>query len=112
MKKNPSIQLHGLLFETMIVLLTKQVIQEQPYSIIVLLNIKLLHSQDDKYSLKYLHAARNIDVNNKPVSPIMSIDSETLVRQEAADKNSFFLIKTKTSQMLELRAPSSSECKT
>ncbi|KAM7343585.1 rho guanine nucleotide exchange factor 2 isoform 3-T3 [Cochliomyia hominivorax] len=91
MKKNPSIQLHGLLFETMIVLLTKQ---------------------DDKYSLKYLHAARNTDVNNKPVSPIMSIDSETLVRQEAADKNSFFLIKTKTSQMLELRAPSSSECKT
>ncbi|XP_046809736.1 uncharacterized protein LOC111680389 isoform X2 [Lucilia cuprina] len=91
MKKNPSIQLHGLLFETMIVLLTKQ---------------------DDKYSLKYLHAARNTEVNNKPVSPIMSIDSETLVRQEAADKNSFFLIKTKTSQMLELRAPSSSECKT
>ncbi|XP_075168419.1 rho guanine nucleotide exchange factor 2 isoform X2 [Haematobia irritans] len=91
MKKNPSIQLHGLLFETMIVLLTKQ---------------------DDKYSLKYLHAPRNTEVNNKPVSPIMSIDSETLVRQEAADKNSFFLIKTKTSQMLELRAPSSSECKT
>ncbi|XP_073811102.1 rho guanine nucleotide exchange factor 2 isoform X2 [Musca autumnalis] len=91
MKKNPSIQLHGLLFETMIVLLTKQ---------------------DDKYSLKYLHATRSPDVNNKPVSPIMSIDSETLVRQEAADKNSFFLIKTKTSQMLELRAPSSSECKT
>ncbi|XP_017469602.1 PREDICTED: uncharacterized protein LOC108361490 [Rhagoletis zephyria] len=91
MKKNPSIQLHGLLFEDMIVLLTKQ---------------------DDKYSLKYLHATRNTEVNNKPVSPIMSIDSETLVRQEAADKNSFFLIKTKTSQMLELRAPSSSECKT
>ncbi|XP_054736749.1 uncharacterized protein LOC129243621 [Anastrepha obliqua] len=91
MKKNPSIQLHGLLFEDMIVLLTKQ---------------------DDKYSLKYLHATRNMEVNNKPVSPIMSIDSETLVRQEAADKNSFFLIKTKTSQMLELRAPSSSECKT
>ncbi|CAD7011319.1 unnamed protein product [Ceratitis capitata] len=91
MKKNPSIQLHGLLFEDMIVLLTKQ---------------------DDKYSLKYLHATRNAEVNNKPVSPIMSIDSETLVRQEAADKNSFFLIKTKTSQMLELRAPSSSECKT
>ncbi|XP_049308439.1 uncharacterized protein LOC105226277 isoform X1 [Bactrocera dorsalis] len=91
MKKNPSIQLHGLLFEDMIVLLTKQ---------------------DDKYSLKYLHAPRNTEVNNKPVNPIMSIDSETLVRQEAADKNSFFLIKTKTSQMLELRAPSSSECKT
>ncbi|KAL9914982.1 rho guanine nucleotide exchange factor 2 isoform 2-T9 [Glossina fuscipes fuscipes] len=91
MKKNPSIQLHGLLFENMIVLLTKQ---------------------DDKYSLKYLNATRNMEVNNKPVSPIMSIDSETLVRQEAADKNSFFLIKTKTSQMLELRAPSSSECKT
>ncbi|XP_037947686.1 uncharacterized protein LOC119679413 [Teleopsis dalmanni] len=91
MKKNPSIQLHGLLFDSMIVLLTKQ---------------------DDKYSLKYLHAARNTEVNNKPVRPIMNIDSETLVRQEAADKNSFFLIKTRTSQMLELRAPSSSECKT
>ncbi|XP_068146998.1 uncharacterized protein RhoGEF2 isoform X2 [Drosophila tropicalis] len=88
MKKNPSIQLHGLLFENMIVLLTKQ---------------------DDKYLLKNLHTP---GVNNKPVSPIMNIDSETLVRQEAADKNSFFLIKTKTSQMLELRAPSSSECKT
>ncbi|XP_026841806.1 uncharacterized protein LOC6590830 isoform X2 [Drosophila persimilis] len=89
MKKNPSTQLHGLLFENMIVLLTKQ---------------------DDKYSLKNLHTP--LVVNNKPVSPIMSIDAETLVRQEAADKNSFFLIKTKTSQMLELRAPSSSECKT
>uniref|UniRef100_A0A1I8P3A6 DH domain-containing protein n=1 Tax=Stomoxys calcitrans TaxID=35570 RepID=A0A1I8P3A6_STOCA len=91
MKKNPSVQLYGLLFETMIVLLTKL---------------------DDKYSLKYLHAARNTEVNNKGVCPVMSIDSETLVRQEAADKNSFFLIKTKSSQMLELRAPSSSECKT
>ncbi|KRG05553.1 uncharacterized protein LOC6581186 isoform X3 [Drosophila mojavensis] len=89
MKKNPSIQLHGLLFENMIVLLTKQ---------------------DDKYLLKNLHTP--LAVSNKPVSPIMNIDSETLVRQEAADKNSFFLIKTKTSQMLELRAPSSSECKT
>ncbi|KAM8714144.1 hypothetical protein ACLKA7_014313 [Drosophila subpalustris] len=89
MKKNPSIQLHGLLFENMIVLLTKQ---------------------DDKYLLKNLHMP--LAVTNKPVSPIMSIDSETLVRQEAADKNSFFLIKTKTSQMLELRATSSSECKT
>ncbi|KAH8401495.1 hypothetical protein KR009_005857, partial [Drosophila setifemur] len=88
-KKNPSVQLHGLLFDNMIVLLTKQ---------------------DDKYYLKNLHTP--LVVNNKPVSPIMSIDAETLVRQEAADKNSFFLIKTKTSQMLELRAPSSSECKT
>ncbi|KAH8420973.1 hypothetical protein KR222_000293, partial [Zaprionus bogoriensis] len=88
MKKNPSIQLHGLLFENMIVLLTKQ---------------------DDKYLLKNLHTPLT---GSKPVSPIMSIDSETLVRQEAADKNSFFLIKTKTSQMLELRATSSSECKT
>ncbi|XP_016988743.1 uncharacterized protein LOC108051233 isoform X2 [Drosophila rhopaloa] len=88
-KKNPGVQLHGLLFENMIVLLTKQ---------------------DDKYYLKNLHTP--LSVNNKPVSPIMSIDAETLVRQEAADKNSFFLIKTKSSQMLELRAPSSSECKT
>ncbi|KAH8321923.1 hypothetical protein KR067_009816, partial [Drosophila pandora] len=88
-KKNPGVQLHGLLFENMIVLLTKQ---------------------DDKYFLKNLHTP--LSVNNKPVSPIMSIDAETLVRQEAADKNSFFLIKTKSSQMLELRAPSSSECKT
>ncbi|XP_043948380.1 uncharacterized protein LOC108022504 isoform X3 [Drosophila biarmipes] len=88
-KKNPSLQLHGLLFENMIVLLTKQ---------------------DDKYYLKNLHFP--LTLNNKPVSPIMSIDAETLVRQEAADKNSFFLIKMKTSQMLELRAPSSSECKT
>ncbi|KAH8284540.1 hypothetical protein KR018_004011, partial [Drosophila ironensis] len=88
-KKNPGAQLHGLLFENMIVLLTKQ---------------------DDKYYLKNLHTP--LVVNNKPLSPIMSIDAETLVRQEAADKNSFFLIKTKTTQMLELRAPSSSECKT
>ncbi|XP_052839329.1 uncharacterized protein LOC128254332 isoform X4 [Drosophila gunungcola] len=88
-KKNPSVQLHGLLFENMIVLLTKQ---------------------EDKYYLKNLHNPAGL--TNKPVSPIMSIDAETLVRQEAADKNSFFLIKTKTSQMLELRAPSSSECKT
>ncbi|KMY94444.1 uncharacterized protein Dsimw501_GD11240, isoform E [Drosophila simulans] len=88
-KKNPSVQLHGLLFENMIVLLTKQ---------------------DDKYYLKNLHTP--LSITNKPVSPIMSIDADTLIRQEAADKNSFFLIKMKTSQMLELRAPSSSECKT
>ncbi|XP_030386773.1 uncharacterized protein LOC115633450 isoform X2 [Scaptodrosophila lebanonensis] len=91
MKKNPSIQLHGLLFENMIVLLTKQ---------------------DDKYLLKNLHIPPAANNKPVPVSPVMTIDSETLVRQEAADKNSFFLIKTKTSQMLELRAPTGSECKT
>lgn len=35
-----------------------------------------------------------------------------LVRQSAVDKTTFFLINTNLSQMLELTAPSSSECKT
>ncbi|XP_055917714.1 uncharacterized protein LOC129949975 isoform X2 [Eupeodes corollae] len=93
MKKNPGTQLHGLLFENMMLLLTKQ---------------------DDKYALKNFQniSATGTTEVNKFISPITCFDQQTLVRQSAVDKNTFFLIITKTSQMLELRAPSSSECKT
>ncbi|XP_055854909.1 uncharacterized protein LOC129918418 isoform X2 [Episyrphus balteatus] len=93
MKKNPGTQLHGLLFENMLLLLTKQ---------------------DDKYALKNFQniSATGTTEVNKFISPITCFDQQTLVRQSAVDKNTFFLIITKTSQMLELRAPSSSECKT
>lgn len=93
MKKNPSVQLHGLLFETMMVLLIKQ---------------------DDKYILKYQTSpgfgsgeSRSIEGKFNPITKINLI----FVRQSAVEKNTFFLINTNVSQMLELTAPSSSECK-
>ncbi|XP_039440602.1 rho guanine nucleotide exchange factor 11 isoform X3 [Culex pipiens pallens] len=94
MKKNPGVQLHGLLFEDLMVLLQKQ---------------------DDKYLLKY-HSSPGIGGNESKITegrfnPITRINL-ILVRQSAVDKNTFFLINTNVSQMLELTAPSSSECKT
>uniref|UniRef100_A0A182T8V2 DH domain-containing protein n=1 Tax=Anopheles maculatus TaxID=74869 RepID=A0A182T8V2_9DIPT len=92
MKKNPGVQLHGLLFEDIMVLLQKQ---------------------DDKYLVKY-HSSPGLggSESNKyaegrfnPITKIHLI----LVRQSAVDKNTFFLINT---NMLELTAPSSTECKT
>ncbi|KAL5274603.1 ARHGEF12 family protein [Megaselia abdita] len=90
--KKSGVQLHGLLFENMMV---------------------LLHKQDDKYVLKNFPnlSITEQDKNKSTISPITNIDQQTLVRQSAVDKNTFFLIITKASQMLELRAPSSSECK-
>ncbi|XP_055625243.1 uncharacterized protein LOC129767952 isoform X2 [Toxorhynchites rutilus septentrionalis] len=94
MKKNAGVQLHGLLFEDMMVLLQKQ---------------------DDKYLLKY-HSSPGLGGNESKITegrfnPITRINL-ILVRQSAVDKNTFFLINTNVSQMLELTAPSSSECKT
>ncbi|XP_058459868.1 uncharacterized protein LOC131435731 isoform X1 [Malaya genurostris] len=94
MKKNPGVQLHGLLFEDMMVLLQKQ---------------------DDKYLLKY-HSSPGLGGSESKITegrfnPITKINL-ILVRQSAVDKNTFFLINTNVSQMLELTAPSSSECKT
>lgn len=89
LKRNPNIQLYGLLFETMMVLLQKQ---------------------DDKYILKFHPAQpgeKSLDGKFNPVTKINLI----IVRQCAVEKNSFFLINTNVSQMLELSAPSSSECK-
>ncbi|XP_055384801.1 uncharacterized protein LOC129614289 [Condylostylus longicornis] len=92
MKKNPGVPLYGLLFENIMVLLQKH---------------------DDKYILKYFpnSTATATNDNSKGISPIIYFDHQTYVRQSAVDKNTFFLLVTKTSQMLELRAPSSSECK-
>lgn len=67
--------------------------------------------QDDKYLLRsFPHTLAG--GGEGFISPITHFDQQTLVRQSAVDKNTFFLIITKTSQMLELKAPSSSECKT
>lgn len=114
MKKNPSVQLHGLLFENMMVLLQKQVIchvklpvgtYKQTYT----------HLQDDKYILKFHNnpgagasEGKSIEGRFNPISKINLI----LVRRSAVDTNAFFLINTSVTQMLELTAPSSSECKT
>uniref|UniRef100_A0A182P9U2 DH domain-containing protein n=1 Tax=Anopheles epiroticus TaxID=199890 RepID=A0A182P9U2_9DIPT len=93
MKKNPGVQLHGLLFEDIMVLLQKQ---------------------DDKYLVKY-HSSPGLGSESKHAegrfNPITKIHL-ILVRQSAVDKNTFFLINTNVSQMLELTAPSSTECKT
>ncbi|KAJ6646299.1 Rho guanine nucleotide exchange factor 11 [Pseudolycoriella hygida] len=94
MKKNPSVQLHGLLFENMVVLLQKQ---------------------DDKYILKFHNnpgagaaEGKSVEGRFNPISKINLI----IVRRSAVDTNAFFLINTSVTQMLELTAPSSSECKT
>uniref|UniRef100_A0A182JUS3 DH domain-containing protein n=1 Tax=Anopheles christyi TaxID=43041 RepID=A0A182JUS3_9DIPT len=94
MKKNPGVQLHGLLFEDTMMLLQKQ---------------------DEKYLLKY-HSSPGLGGSESKYAegrfnPITKIHL-ILVRQSAVDKNTFFLINTNVSQMLELTAPSSTECKT
>lgn len=93
-KKNPGVQLHGLLFENIMVLLQKQ---------------------DDKYILKYHTCAvaggdsgKGSEARFNPISKTSLI----LGRISAVDKNIFFLINQGSSQMMELTAPSSSECKT
>lgn len=90
MKKNPNIQLYGLLFDSMMVLLQKE---------------------GEKYILKFhpnvSQPGEKSDVKFNPVTKINLI----FVRQSAVDKNAFFLINTNVSQMLELSAPSSAECK-
>lgn len=71
--------------------------------------------QDDKYLLKY-HSSPGLGGSESKITegrfnPITKTNL-ILVRQSAVDKNTFFLINTNVSQMLELTAPSSSECKT
>lgn len=83
--KKGTIQLHVLLFDTMIVLLQKQ---------------------DDKYVLKYFPNPSPCD--STLVNPITKI-SNTLVRLSAVDKRTFFLIDKEKSYMLELTAPSELE---
>lgn len=74
-----------------------------------------LRLQDDKYILKYQSSpglgsgeSRSIEGRFNPITKINLI----FVRQSAVEKNTFFLINTNVSQMLELTAPSGSECKT
>ncbi|XP_055706170.1 uncharacterized protein LOC129803551 isoform X3 [Phlebotomus papatasi] len=93
MKKSPTTQLHGLLFDDIMVLLQKQ---------------------DDRYVLKVLPNPGAGGSENKSKEsvfyPIIKVNL-ILVRQSAVDKTTFFLINTSLSQMLELTTPSSSECK-
>lgn len=70
--------------------------------------------QDDKYILKYLvspGSAAGESKNEIRFNPITKINL-ILVRQSAVEKNSFYLINTNVTQMLELTAPSALECKT
>lgn len=70
--------------------------------------------QDDKYILKYHTCAvaggdsgKGSEARFNPISKTSLI----LGRNSAVDKNIFFLINQGSSQMMELTAPSSSECK-
>lgn len=70
--------------------------------------------QDDKYILKHLvspGSAGGESKNEIRFNPITKINL-ILVRQSAVEKNSFYLINTNVTQMLELTAPSALECKT
>lgn len=94
MKKNPTTQFHGLLFEDIMVLLQKQ---------------------DDRYTLKNYNnpSAGGVGENKSLEGKFFPIIKMNLifVRPSAVDKTTFFLINTSLSQMLELTAPSNSECK-
>lgn len=70
--------------------------------------------QDDKYILKHLVSPGSTGGESKNeirFNPITKINL-ILVRQSAVEKNSFYLINTNVTQMLELTAPSALECKT
>lgn len=70
--------------------------------------------QDEKYILKHLVApgsAGGEGKNEIRFNPIAKINL-ILVRQSAVEKNTFYLVNTNVSQMLELTAPSALECKT
>lgn len=75
---------------------------------------RLIPFQDDKYMLKHLvspGATGGEGKNEIRFNPITKINL-ILVRQSAVEKNSFYLINTNVTQMLELTAPSALECKT
>lgn len=90
LKKNPTIQFQGLLFEDVMVLLQKQ---------------------DDKYVIKsYNNPGAGPGENKSLFFPVIKM-SGIIVRPSAVDRQTFFVINTGQSQMLELTAPSANECK-
>uniref|UniRef100_A0A0C9S1B8 ARHGEF12_2 protein n=1 Tax=Fopius arisanus TaxID=64838 RepID=A0A0C9S1B8_9HYME len=70
--------------------------------------ILLLHRQDEKYLLKFM----NTNQVNSVLSPIVKV-STVLVRNNAVDKNSLYLVNTsqKGAQIYDLVAASPAECK-
>lgn len=90
LKKNPAVQFQGLLFEDVMVLLQKL---------------------DDKYIIKsYNNPGAAPGEKNSLFFPVIKITS-IIVRPSAVDRQTFFVINTGQSQMLELTAPSANECK-
>ncbi|XP_011332497.1 rho guanine nucleotide exchange factor 12 isoform X2 [Ooceraea biroi] len=73
--------------------------------------IFFLHRQDDKYLLKFINTA-NQQAGNSVLSPIVKL-STVLVRHNAAEKDSLYLVNTSQNgaQMYNLVAPSSAERK-
>jgi len=72
--------------------------------------ILFLHRQDDKYLLKFINTANQ--AGNSVLSPIVKL-STVLVRHNAAEKDSLYLVNTSQNgaQMYNLVAPSSTERK-
>lgn len=72
--------------------------------------IFFLHRQDDKYLLKFINTANQ--AGNSVLSPIVKL-STVLVRHNAAEKDSLYLVNTSQNgaQMYNLVAPSSAERK-
>ncbi|XP_039306176.1 rho guanine nucleotide exchange factor 11 isoform X2 [Solenopsis invicta] len=72
--------------------------------------IFFLHRQDDKYLLKFINTANQ--AGNSVLSPIVKL-STVLVRHNAAEKDSLYLVNTSENgaQMYNLVAPSSAERK-
>lgn len=90
LKKNPTIQFQGLLFEDLMVLLQKQ---------------------DDKYIIKsYNNPGTGPGESKSLFFPVIKMTG-IIVRSSAVDRQTFFVINTGQSQMLELTAPSGNECK-
>lgn len=84
-----------------------RVVKAKPVDLhVVLLDdlILLLHRQDDKYALKFINQMNSV------LSPIVRV-STVLVRQNAVDKNSLYLVNTSQNgaQIYDLVASSSEE---
>lgn len=89
LKKNPTVQFQGLLFDDVMVLLQKQ---------------------DDKYIIKSYNNPGATPGEKSLFFPVIKMPN-IIVRPSAVDRQTFFVINTGQSQMLELTAPSANECK-
>ncbi|CAL7948277.1 unnamed protein product [Xylocopa violacea] len=109
--KNLDITKHKLIYEGPLQWRRTEQNRAKPVDLHVVLlddTILLLHRQDEKYLLKFI----NTNQANSVLSPIVKV-STVLVRHNAVDKNSLYLVNTSQNgaQIYDLVAPSPAERK-